>query len=202
MEANTSRKYHDCGKEISQKHQTKLVVCGQKVGSPESITEKVWATDKPFVQQMMKHLCQAARDNWNFKPKNLKRCGRSLIKTLITLPCSFFKIIALIVRIHNVSSIILQKRDRYSSGWSQAIPIHCYTKPDLQLCCLVSLRVIQQGTHTTPHWVVCGSCCIAVQSSAKSLSWCFALRSHTQSPEHPHIAAEGSPDISVIQLSA
>ena len=53
------------------------------IQSPES--EKVWAPDQPFVQQMMKHLC-----HWNLKPTNLNRCERSVIKILIVLPLLIF----------------------------------------------------------------------------------------------------------------
>lgn len=155
MEANTSRKYHHSGKGIFQKHQTKLVVCGQKVGNPESRVRKSLST-RPAICPTN----DEAPVPLELEAKELEQMWK-----IRDQDSDNIMIIALIPRMHHVSSTLLQKVYRYSSGWNQkssnpnpllypAIPqLKCL---DVQLCRLVSLPVIQQGAHTTPHWVVCG----------------------------------------------
>lgn len=80
-------------------------------------------------------------------------------------------IIALIPRMHHVSSTLLQKVYRYSSGWNQAIPIHCYTQPYLSLnawMCNCAAWYRCQLYSRAPIRHLIGSS-VAVQSGAKSV---------------------------------
>ena len=158
MEANTSRKYHHSGKGIFQKHQTKLVVRGQKVGNPESRVRKSLST-RPAIcptndeapvpleleanelEQMWKIRDQ---DSYSITFAHFWRSLRWFQECTMLAQLFCRKYTAtLVVEIKQSNPLL-----------DPAIPqLKCL---DVQLCRLVSLPVIQQGAHTTPHWVVCG----------------------------------------------